>query len=183
MSTAIPTLAPNELTYRVGWEVVAETPQQVTIRIRRVPAPEDSDGIPVAVDAEVSLRTVGTDQITAQLASKLNPAQKVTVLIELAELAARSVDAHNRTLGDVIEYPILLENGRVVTMIRRWSAFQTWYRELALIGFDDLWTRLRRTHSPAFCASALAFLRELGELVPTMAGFPDQAHRLLELEP
>lgn len=186
MVDSVPTAAPHELTFRVGWEVVTSPePDMLTVRIRREPDPGDSDGIPQCVDTEVSLRgALGSDATTAKLAQKLSPAQQVGVLVELCELAFRSVDEHGNSLGDVVSYPILTPSG-VRMLVPKFKAFSKWFMSLAALNFDEMrmWmgysARAGRTDA-AFIESGLAFLAELAELVPQLQQFDDTPHLLLK---
>ena len=175
--TAIPTAAPDELTYRVAWEIIATTQQQVTVRIRREPDPGDSDGIPMAVDAEVSVRgSIASDAHTGQLAETLSREGKLLVLRWLAELACRHGHA------DVIDTPIQTESG-VSIMIWKLRACARWLTSLEMHRFEELSVYMREHGaSVSLRASGIAFVRErIAKVVPNLAGFEDQAHYCLEL--
>jgi hypothetical protein len=171
---AVPTAGPAELTYRVGWEVVEMIADQVTIRIREPePAPEDSDGIPQAVDGEISLRgIVSSGHVTADT-YVLTDAEKVEVMHAVAELAYR----HGH--GDVIEYPIKTPGG-VKVLVLRWRAFARWFLSLDELGFTELQPYLRglphRTRSGGY-----EFLSALARIIPGLRQFDDTPHLLLEL--
>lgn len=176
MSTLpVPIATPDDLTYRLGWEVLAAEAAQVTVRIRRIPDPGDSDGIPVVVDSEVSLRgMIGTDQITGQLASKLSPAGRVQVLMMLVDLAYR--DGH----GDLAEYPIMVPDGGVRMLVLKFRAFSKWLTGLAEHDYEEMSVFMQRHGMAASLrASGIAFLRELVALAPTLRQFDDTPHLLL----
>jgi hypothetical protein len=183
MSTLnVPTATPDDLTYRIGWEVVAIDAKQVTVRLRRIAACEDSDGIPVAVEHEVSLRgVVETDQHTGQLAAKLSPQEKVRVLMTVCDLSARTLDKDNVAYTDCIDTPILVPDGKVHWLATKRIRFTKWFLSMRDLEFHEVDTLLYlRGAGTALRASAQAWLRQIAELLPEFRQFDDRLDLFME---
>lgn len=185
-STGVPTLAPHELTYRVGWEVLSWMPDQITIRAHRLfdHDPADSDGIPQAVEAEVSVRG-SSGQITdrAGVAHHITPAVKINALTALAELAYRDGK------GDVVEYPLLVEpepgKYEVRLGILKFKTFKKWFAEMAQFDFADLEREMRPvagSDNPFVTRRAgVLVMHELMTLLSSLEQFDDTPHLILQM--
>jgi hypothetical protein len=184
----VPTLAPHELTYRVGLEIIELTADQATVRLRREPDPGDSDGIPQAVEAEVSVRG-SSGHVTDKHGVRITPAIRVTALSALVELAYR--DGH----ADMLDYPFLVTPNwksvadpgepEVCLMIRKRETFQVWFDELAQFDFADIERHMGRVSGSSnwfhLRPAAVQVLRELAAILPTIRKIRDVPHVLLHL--
>lgn len=187
-NSGVPTLAPHELTYRIGVEIIEITADQVTVRARREPDPGDSDGIPQAVDTEVSIRG-SSGHVTDKHGTRITPAIRVTALSALVELAYR--DGH----GDMLDYPFLVtpnwrstaEPGdqEVCLMIRKRETFQAWFDELAQFDFADIERHMDKVSGSSnwfhLRPAAVQVLKELAAVLLTVQRIPDVPHVLLHL--
>lgn len=185
VADGVPTATPFEMTYRVGWEVIEWVPEQVTVRAKRCAEPDagDSDGIPQAVVAEVSLRG-SSEQVTdrADIARFITPELRLKVLSALAEMSFRD--------GlDVLDTPFLVtpEPGKeeVCFCIRRFKGFQKWFDELAQFDFADIERAMGRVDGSLNWfhqrRAGLQVLHELAKLLPTLQQFDDMPHVILHL--
>jgi hypothetical protein len=182
----VPTLAPHDLTYRIGWEVIAWMPEQVTIRAHRIADqdPGDSDGIPQQVEAEVSVRG-SSGQITdrAGIGQFITPDVKKNALTALAELAFRDGK------GDMLEYPFIVEpepgKREVCFGILRFKTFQKWFLEMAQFDFADIERAMGQvagSDNPFVIRRAgVMVMHELKKLLPELQPFDDTPHMLLHL--
>ncbi len=171
---AVPVAGPTEPTFRVAWDVVHEAADYVTVRLRKPePAPEDSDGIPTSVDAEVSVRGVVSSGHVTVRTFEITDAVKMQVLVALAELAYR----HQH--GDLVEYPIRTTGG-VRMLVLRWQAFRRWFTSVADLDFAEVVPLIAGMPFTSR-AGGLAFLRTLAGIVPNLGQFEDTPHLLLEV--
>ncbi len=183
----VPIATPHELTYRVDWEVIAISNDQVTVRAKRAEVdvdPADSDGIPAAIEVEMSVRgTTGAITADVAVAKNVTPAVKVNALTALAELAYRDGK------GDIIEYPFTVEPepGRVEVCvgILKVRTFKKWFLEMAQFDFSDIeramgavagsdnWFVKRR--------AGVLVMKELQQLLPELGQFDDIPYLVLHL--
>lgn len=173
----VPTALPTEATFRVGWEVIVS---ECTLRIRKPePAPDDSDGIPQAVDAEVSVQSSRpSGHVTAQH-FELSDAGKVNVLGSLCELAWRDGK------GDLMSYPFLVpdpdpDEPRVRMLVHRWHEFTVWLLDHAWFNFDAIGPLVRGLPFHAR-RGGLAFLGMLAGVVQQTSSYHDTPYLLLKL--
>lgn len=172
---AVPTLTPTDVTYRVGWEVIEQMPDIVTVQIRRVAPVDDSDGVPQLIGHETSLRGVIAATTAATNGTyQLNAGEKITVLMALCELAFR----HGH--GEIMEYPILVPDGGVRILVLKWQRFTRWFLALATFEFDEVRRELRNVPHRTR-AGGLSFLADLARVIPSLRQFEDCPHLLLQL--
>lgn len=200
MTDGVPTLAPHELTYRVDVEVIACTAEQLTVRCKRQVDPDaaDSDGIPQAVDAEISIHG-SSGHVTDQygLAHQITPEIRLVALEALVEFADRDGkrDLLDRPFLVSPEWKSPLDLGKQEVILGIWKreTFEAWFAELAQFGFADVerfmnadvkrfmkpvsgttnWVHLRRV--------CIQVLHELKGVLLTLQRLPDTPHTCVHL--
>jgi hypothetical protein len=190
--SGVPTLAPHELTYRVGVEVIECTAEQLTVRCKRLFEPDaaDSDGIPQAVEAEVSVRG-SSGHVTDQygLAHHITPEIRLIALEALVEFADRDGkrDLLDRPFLISPEWKNPLDLGRQEVCLGIWKreTFEAWFDELAQFDFADIERYMKPVHGSSnwihLRRVCVQVLHELKGILLTIQRLPDTPHTCVHL--